>query len=240
MRIGVFVAAALAAAAVARADESMSSADPRLFAEPRADESPSPYACTVDTLVSGTKCFFESTAPAAADPARQAVENAAAAARLADRACQHAARHPLEPIPDPEALASCKRSFAEKAAACGVDGSRPVLDAEGRFGGEFRLCYAALSEVLARAQTSARTSAPCCRCLVAEKCAASADRCSADGSTRLLDPAAARCAEERCRDTCRALVPAAAPPPETAGKAPPRGPAPCFDPLRPEMPCAYY
>jgi hypothetical protein len=240
MRIGVVVVAALAAAAVAEAEESMSSADPRLFAEPRADESPTPYACTADTLVSGTRCYFESTAPAAADPARQAVENAATAARLADRACQHAARHPLDPIPDPEVLAWCKRTFAEKAAACGADGSRPVLDGEGRFGGEFRLCYAALSEVLARAQTTARTSAPCCRCLVAEKCAASADRCNADALSRLLDGAAARCAEERCRDACRALVPAPPPRQETSRTAPPKGPAPCFDPLRPEMPCAYY
>src|SRR5512139_2926206 len=172
MRLGVVVVAAFAAS-VARGEESMSSADPRLFAEPRADESPTPYACTAETLVAGTKCFFESTAPAASDPERQAVQNAATAARLADRACQKAARHPLDPIPDPDVLAWCKRTFAQKAAACGADGSRPVLDAEGRFGGEFRLCYAALSEVLARAQMSARTSAPCCRCLVAEKCAAS-------------------------------------------------------------------
>src|SRR5512139_2435452 len=230
MRIGVFVVAVLAVAAIARAEESMSSADPRLFAEPRADESPSPYACTADTLVSGAKCFFESTAPAAADPARQAAENAATAAKLGDRACQHAARHPLDPIPDPDVLAWCKRTFSEKAASCGTEGTRPVLDAEGRFGGEFRLCYAALSEVLARAQTSARTSAPCCRCLVAEKCARSAARCNADAVSKLLDAPAARCAEERCRDACRALVPAASPAPETARGAPPKGPPPCFDP----------
>ncbi len=242
MRFGVLVAAALAAAA-ARAEEPAPAADPRLFAEPHADEAPTPYACTVETLGAGAKCIFESTAPAAADPAAQAIENAAAAGRLADRLCGKAARHPLEPVPDADVLATCKRAFAEKATVCGTDGTRPVLDGEGRFGPESRLCYAALSEVLSRARTSAATSAPCCRCLVAERCAASGERCNADALGALLDGAAARCAQERCPDVCRARIPL---PPVAPGEpsiaAPPPGPdvwrahEPCGD--AEELPCA--
>ncbi len=242
MRLGVVVAAALAAG-LAQGEEPVPAADPRLYAEPHADESPTPYACTIETLGAGAKCVFESTAPAAADPARQAVENAGAAARLADRLCQKAARHPLDPIPDPDVLAACKRAFADKAMVCGTDGTRPVLDAEGRFGTEFRLCYAALSDVLARARTSAGTSAPCCRCLVAEKCAASAERCNADALSSLLDGPAARCAEDRCREVCGAYVPL---PPAQAGEpsiaAPPPGPDVWRSPAHcrgsKEFPCA--
>jgi hypothetical protein len=225
MRVGLAVAAALAAA-VARGEEPRSAADPRLYAEPRADESPTPFACTVETLAAGSSCVFESAAPRAADPARQAVENAATAAKLADRLCPGASRHPDDPIPDPDVLAACKRSFAEKAMACGADGTRAVLDADGRFGGEFRTCYAALSGVLSRALTTARAAAPCCRCLVSEKCAPSADRCTGDALSRLLDGAAARCAEERCRDACRTYVayPERPPGPPVDVAAPPPGP----------------
>ncbi len=242
MRFGVVVAAALAAAA-ARAEEPVPAPDPRLYAEPRADDSPTPFACTAETLAGGAKCVFESTAPSAADPARQAVENAAAAAKLADPLCRKAARHPLEPIPDPDVLAACKRGFAGRAMVCGTDGARAVLDAEGRFGPEFRLCYAALSEVLARARTMSGSSAPCCRCLVAERCA-SAERCNEDALAKLLDGAAARCAEERCRDACRAYVPLppATPGPPSIAAPPPgpdvwrRSPAHCGDSK--EFPCA--
>ncbi len=222
MRLGVTVAAALAAA-VARGAEP----DPRLYAEPRADDSPTPYACTVETLSAGARCVFESTAPPAQDRARQAIENAEAAGRLADRLCAEAARHPLDPIPDPDALAACRRAFAEKANVCGTDGTRAVLDAEGRVAPESRLCYAALSGVLARARTIAGASAPCCRCLVSARCAASADRCNANALARPLDDATARCADERCRDACRTFTPFPSPhadagPPSIA--APPPGP----------------
>jgi hypothetical protein len=232
---GLLLVTALAAA-LARAEEPAPAADPRLFAEPSADSSPTPYACNVETLSSGARCIFESLAPQASDPRRQAVENAQAAARLADALCAKAARHPQEPIPDADVLASCKRTFVEKAMGCGADGTRPILDEGGRFGPEFRVCYSAMSEALARARTMAGSSGPCCRCLVAAKCAASGERCNEETMMRTLEGAAARCAAESCREACRAHLPA----PATASPArmpvvdPP---SPCFDPLRLEAPC---
>jgi hypothetical protein len=227
------------AAALARAEEPAPAADPRLFAEPSADASPTPFACTVETLSSGARCVFESRAERAADAGRQAVENAQVAARLVDGLCARAARHPHEPIPDPDVLATCKRSLSQKAMACGADGARPVLDADGRFGPEFRTCYSAMSEALARVRTMAGSSGPCCRCLAAARCVASGERCNQEALTRTLDGEAARCAAERCGEACGAQIPApAAAPPAPRAERP--ASAPCFDPNRLERPCAWY
>jgi len=229
-------------AALARAEDPVPAADPRLFAEPSADTSPTPYACTAETLAAGAKCIFESQAGPAADAARQAIENAQAAARLADGLCAKAARHPQEPIPDPEVLAACKRMFTERAMGCGADGTRPLVDSAGRFGEEFRVCYSAMGQVLARARTMAASSGPCCRCLVAARCIASGERCNQDALERTLEGPAARCAAESCADACRAQIPVspgAAGPPSIA--APPPGPPmrapPCIQLNAQERPC---
>lgn len=232
----LLVVAALGAS-LARAGEPPPAADPRLYAEPSTDGSPTPYACTVETLSSGARCIFESQAPPAADPARQAVENAQAAVRLADALCAKAARHPQEPVPDPDVLAACRRAFVEKAMGCGADGTRAILDDGGRFGPELRLCYAAMSEALARARTMATSSGACCRCLVAARCTTSGVRCNEEATRRLLDGAVARCAFESCEEACRGRLPAAAPAAATPARPPPEAAAPCFDPERQEKPC---
>lgn len=242
----VWVLAAALCAVPARAGEPATAVDPRLYAEPSADTSPTGWACTVETLASGAECVFESEAPAAGDAARQAVENAAAAAKLGDGLCAKAARHPYDPIPDPDVLSACRRSFTERAMACGADGTRPLLDAEGRFGAEFRVCYAALGGVLARARTMASTAAPCCRCLVASRCVTSGERCNADAISQTLDGPVARCAEQSCFDSCRAQLPLPPPPPAPPQEARPPVPVvprpvllvPSVAPASPEMPCA--
>jgi hypothetical protein len=231
----LLVLAALAAAA-ARAEDVKASPDPRLFAEPSVDGSPTPYACTVESLRTGTRCVFESQAGPAADVTRQAVENAQAAARLADGLCATAARHPHEPLADPDVLGSCKRAFAEKAMACGAEGARPLLDAEGRFAKEFRLCYAAMADALAAARLMAASSAPCCRCLVAARCVASVGRCNAQP---FAAGAGGACAIESCPEACSAFLPVAPPPAAEPSGARSRyePPVPCSDPLRLEAPC---
>lgn len=229
-------------ATLATAEEPVPAADPRLYAEPSADASPTPYACTVETLGSGARCIFESQAVPASDASRHAVENAQAAAKLADALCAKAARHPQEPIPDPDVLAACKRAFAEKAMACGAEGGRPLLDGGGRFGREFRVCYSAMSEALARARTMTGSSGPCCRCLVAARCAASGERCNQESMMRTLEGPAARCAAESCAEACRAHLPVPpAPPGAPSIAAPPPGPEmrdpPCVQLSAREKPC---
>jgi hypothetical protein len=235
-RLLLLAALAALAAAAARAEEPVLSPDPRLFAEPTVDASPTPYACTVESLAAGTRCVFESEAGPAPEPVRQAVDNARAAAKLAASLCAAATRHPQEPIPDPEVLAACERAFTEKATACGADGARPLLDEGGRFAKEFRLCYAAMAEILARARLMAASSGPCCRCLLAARCVASAARCNAQP---FAAGAGGACAVDSCREACGAFLPAAPPPQPEVTRARPGldPPVPCSDPLRLEAPC---
>ncbi len=186
------------------------------------DASPTPWSCTVDTLLSGDDCVFETEARASANPEQQALENARAAARLADRACARASRPALEPVADPSVLAACKKDFVERAMACGVDGTHPLLDGRGRFAPGMRICYYAMSEVLARAKFMAETSAGCCRCLVRSRCARSGEQCNRDVSRNELQ--GSKCIEGPCSDACRSFVPEPGPP-----QPPPGADAKCSD-----------
>jgi hypothetical protein len=211
--------AALAAVPAAGAQEP----DPRLYAPPSADRSPTSYACTVETMLSGAECVFEGQAPPAADPRRQAEENGRAAAALGDRACARAAKLASEPRADAGVLAACHREFAQRAAGCAADGSAPLLDAEGRFGAGARACYAAMVDVLAKARLMAAATGACCRCLVSGGCARGGEQCNRGLASGAL--AATRCMAAKCGDVCRAFLPAESPPAAPLAREP-SAPAP--------------
>jgi hypothetical protein len=241
MITSLLIAIALSAGGV---PEIAPAADPRLFADPSAQATPSDYACTAETLAADRPCTFESDAAPAADPARQADANVEAALRIGDALCPRAARHPLDRGPDPEALRLCKKAFAERAGACAGDGALPLLDAQGRFAPGSRGCYMALSEALGKTRTVISASIVCCRCLAASKCPGAGERCNEDALSHLLSGAALACAQQSCADACKARIPvppAAAPPPAT--QVPPPPPpfgttgAPCLDSNRLEIPC---
>jgi len=180
--------------------------DPRLYAPPSADQSPTTFACTVETLAAGKSCVFEGQALPAADATRQAQENGKAAAALGNQLCARAARLAAEPRADPDVLAACQRSFVEKAAGCAADGSAPLLDAEGRFGSGARACYAAMSGVLARARFMAAATGACCRCLVAAGCARSGEQCNRGLAA---GEGGGACLARKCPEACGAFTPGA-------------------------------
>lgn len=180
--------------------------DPRLYAPPSADQSPTTFACTVETLAAGKDCVFEGQALPAADATRQAQENGKAAAALGNQLCARAARQASEPRADPAVLAACQRSFVERAAGCAADGSAPLLDAEGRFGAGARACYAAMSGVLARARFMAAATGACCRCLVAAGCSRSGEQCN---RSLAAGESGGACLARKCPEACGAFAPGA-------------------------------
>ncbi len=195
-------------------------------AESAADTSPTAWSCTVETLVSGVECVFETEAEPVTNPDKQAVENARKAAALAKQACARAARRSVEPIPDPSVLAACKGQFVEKAMACGIDGTSALLDSSGRFSPEMRVCYFAMADVLARTQFMVDTTAQCCRCLLANRCMKPGERCNYLAASGHLE--VTKCLQNECADSCRAFVPDPGPPrPPLApsAEAPPELPA---------------
>lgn len=185
--------------------------DPHLYAPPSADRSPTSYACTVETLLTGADCVFEGQAPPAADARKQAAENGRAAADLGNRACARAAKLASEPRADADVLAACHREFAQRASGCAADGSAPLLDAEGRFGAGARACYAAMADVLAKARLMAAATGACCRCLVSGGCARRGEECNRGLASGALAPG--RCMATKCGDVCRAFLPAEPAPP---------------------------
>ncbi|MBI5068657.1 MAG: hypothetical protein HZB56_10490 [Deltaproteobacteria bacterium] len=207
MRVHQLLGVALLCAARAGAQQP----DPRLFAPPSADATPTAFACTVETLAAGKDCVFEGQALAAADPVRQAQENGKTAAALGNQLCGRASRLATQARADAAVLAACQRSFVEKAGGCAADGSAPLLDAEGRFGAGARACYAAMSEVLARARFMAAATGGCCRCLTSAGCVKSGEQCNRSLSAGATGGA---CLEQRCGEACRAFLPEpSAPPP---------------------------
>jgi len=191
--------------------------DARLYAPPSADPSPTTFACTVETLASGKSCVFEGQALPSADATRQAQENGRAAAALGNQLCARAAKLAAEPRADPDVLAACQRSFVERAAGCAADGSAPLLDAEGRFGGGARACYAAMSGVLARARFMASATGGCCRCLTAAGCARSGEQCNRGLAA---GEGGGACMARKCPEACRAFAPDEPAPPPDARPSP--------------------
>lgn len=194
----------LAALALRAAPAGAQQPDPRLYAPPSADRSPTAYACTVETLAAGKDCVFEGQALAAADAPRQAQENGKAAAALGNRLCARAAKLAAEARADPDVLAACQRSFVEKASGCAADGSAPLLDAEGRFGAGARGCYAAMSGVLARARFMAAATGGCCRCLTAAGCVTSGERCN---RSLAAGEGGSSCMARKCAEACAPFAP---------------------------------
>jgi len=213
-RAPVLVACAVLAGA-ARAEEP----DPHIYASPRADLSPTAYACTVETLQVGRPCVFEGRAPSALSEARQAEDNARSAAALADQACRRAARLATEARPDGGVLAACKTDFVGKAAGCAARGSEALLDEEGRFTPPFRACYAGMAEVLARTRLMASATGGCCRCLVAAGCLSSGELCNRQLAAEARGPS--RCMARSCASPCEAFLPPPPPPPDAAAGARP-------------------
>lgn len=199
----------LLAVVSARAEQ----ADRRLSAPPTVDTSPTGYACTVETLLDGSTCVFESDAAPTGPEAQHR-----SMADLGEKICAAAARPPGEARPDPGVQAVCVAEVRKSVRRC-ADDKAPLLDGAGRFLPSARACYAALGDVLARARTLAATVAPCCRCLAEERCG-DARACVMGGLGKALSGAAGKCASRSCSVTCGPYIPREEDPEEESGEGP--------------------
>ena len=122
-----------------------------LGAPPQADESPTAWACTVETLRAGCECVFEAEVPpsASTDVQAQAASNVRTLKDIGHTLCLRAARPPSGGAVDRNLVAQCERQYAGVAEdTCGLDGKAPIIDAKGRFVPAARACYRQLSELL--------------------------------------------------------------------------------------------
>lgn len=137
-------------------DGSQASSPQSLEAAPVADESPTAWSCTVDTLRSGKECVFEAELTPGEPNRDQAASNLRLIQGLGRTLCAEAARpRSGEGKPDKALVALCEKKYAAATERCELEGSVSVVDAKGRFAPAARACYQALSRALQEIQMMA-------------------------------------------------------------------------------------
>jgi hypothetical protein len=178
-----------------------------LAAPPVVDESPTAWACTVDTLREGRECVFEAEPSPAPAGAQQSSANVSTLKQAAPALCAEAARPPSGGSADRVLVALCERMLTPAAEACGLEGAGPVVDSKGRFAPQARACYRGLSRVLQDVNLMAAVGSGCCPCAAQRGCAGAAgERCYTDLARQQSAPATLACMAERCSDACTLVV----------------------------------
>ncbi|HYO58411.1 hypothetical protein [Archangium sp.] len=182
-----------------------------LGAPPQVDESPTAWACTVETLRAGRECVFEAevTSSTDTDVQSQAAGNIRALKDIGRTLCAQAAKPPSGVAADKNLAAQCERKFADAAEdACGLDGKVPVVDAKGRFAPAARACYRQLSQVLQDTAMMATVASACCQCAEKRGCPGTGERCHENVSRQEVGPAALACLANQCGEACSLVIPA--------------------------------
>src|SRR5262249_17102316 len=153
-----------------------------LNAPPKPDRSPTAWACTVDTLMSGKDCLFEASSDDVTDHAAQRAQNVKFARELAKAACAKAAKPAPGGSQDKALLDLCEKDFNGAADSCTLDGKAVLVDGQGRFSSTAQGCYRALSDVLQKAALMSSLASGCCRCMASRGCKVNAAACYANVS----------------------------------------------------------
>jgi hypothetical protein len=182
-----------------------------LGAPPRVDESPTAWACTVETLRAGRECVFEAevTAAASTDVQAQAASNIRTLKEIGHALCVQAAKPPSGIPGDKNLVAQCERKYADAAEdVCGLEGKVPVIDAKGRFAPAARACYRQLSSVLQDTAMMATVASACCQCAEKRGCGLAGDRCHENVSRQEVAGTALACLANQCGEACALTMPA--------------------------------
>ncbi|ATB32770.1 hypothetical protein [Melittangium boletus] len=179
-----------------------------LGAPPQANEQPTAWACTVETLQSGRQCVFEAEVAASTAVKDQAASNVRTLKDIAHALCLHAARPSSGLAADKNLVGQCERKYTEAAEdACGLGGKVPVIDAKGRFAPEARVCYLKLEKVLQDIATMATVASACCQCAEKQRCPGAGDSCHENVSHQELGTNALVCLSHLCGAACSLMMP---------------------------------
>ncbi|WP_199242764.1 hypothetical protein [Vitiosangium sp. GDMCC 1.1324] len=180
-----------------------------LGAPPHADESPTAWACTVETLRAGRECVFEAEVSSSTDVKAQSASNIRSLKEIGHTLCLEAAKPPSGVAADKNLVAQCERKYSEAADdACGLDGKVPIIDAKGRFAPAARACYRQLSSVLQDTAMMAAVASACCQCAEKRGCPAAGERCHENVSHQELSATALACLASQCGASCELMIPA--------------------------------
>jgi hypothetical protein len=168
------------------------------------DDTPTHYACTLERLLRGQRCTYEFDPTPAARSESVAQGNSKAAA-IAARFCLAAATPQDEHRPDGMLRKMCEDEVARVSLdGCTLDGRFPLSDAQGHVASAAQECAESLGHVLARTQTMAAFSLPCCRCLSEASCPVPAPQCNREMVDVAPSDPLQSCLEKSCKSSCSA------------------------------------
>jgi hypothetical protein len=193
-------------------DGSQASSLQSLDASPVADESPTAWSCTVDTLRSGKECVFEAELTHTGPNREQAASNARLVQSMGPALCAEAARpREGEGKPDKALVALCEKKYASATERCELDGTMSVVDSKGRFAPAARACYRALSGALQETQMMATVAAPCCQCAAQRGCGGAGEQCYSNLVRQEAGASTLACMKDRCSEACSLVPPSSLP-----------------------------
>jgi hypothetical protein len=166
-----------------------------------ADETPTPYACNLDTLRSRRSCVMEAELEAATAQSGHSGNNQRLAKDLSTQLCEESSRG------DGKLSAICLKEMKPAADLCARVDAAPLVDLKGRFAKASRGCYAALSEVVEKTQVMARIASSCCQCLSEQKCSGAGDQCYLGLARQKIQDSARACMENACSNECSWVTP---------------------------------
>lgn len=179
-----------------------------LAAPPVADDSPTAWACTIDTLRAGKECVFEADLSTGKPDDNQDTANRKMLQDVAKALCSEAVGTMREGRKDSKLTSLCERRFVTAVDQCGLEGTASIIDAKGRFAPGARACYRAMSSVLQEVQFMATVASPCCECAARAGCpGGGGEQCFASVVQQLAPPATLSCLSDRCSDACSLVLP---------------------------------
>lgn len=137
----------------AEPDRFLGGAAPTPLSQPGpVDTTPTGQACSTVTLRRSSACFFDGRPTVMETDAakkKQARDNVELARSLGKGLCaERLAPEVLEPKEKQRRVALCTEGTANASIACSLEGAEVLLDSEGRFSNQGRVCYEALAAAL--------------------------------------------------------------------------------------------
>lgn len=165
---------------------------------------PTTWACSIDTLKSGKKCFFdeEASAKGTVSAAEQDKRNEASYKKLMVVLCKSATALSAMSPQTPRAYDICLAELKAQAKYCAVEEGDILLPNSDTFSNKAKECYLSLSKSLSELNGHLNLAKSCCECVARSSCKSSIDSCMKSLSVVSPRSAPKACMADTCRGEC--------------------------------------
>lgn len=165
---------------------------------------PTTWACSIDTLKSGKKCYFdeESSSKGALSAVEQDKRNEASYKKLMVVLCKSATALSAMQPQTPRAYDICLAELKAQAKYCVVEEGDILLPNSDTFSHKAKECYLSLSKSLSELNGHLNLAKSCCECVGRSTCKTSMDSCMKSLSVVSSRAAPKACLADSCRGEC--------------------------------------